>query len=649
MRLSDAQRTPAACAAACASLGFHHAGIRNDWECWCGEDTRYTAEAQCNKCQGDDKLLCGGLGVMALYDLDHEWPSFRYNGCFRYETAQDISNLLPHTQWTTSEAAHWSHQLRQPAVCVKWCLEKGFRFAGWTHVYECHCGLFVPDVTEATCDPCFADRRYLCGTRTQIAIYEVVQDPPRAQICGGENHTAVAGYPIGLHCTADGDSPVVVAWHRMRGNDKKAPLGDATHILAVTGDLTIHNAKKSDEGLYVCEASNENMLSKLQRSHTQTARLTVQLPPTAHLSLDNNGKTLLYGETAVLRCQVKGDAPLIVQWFFKGKRLDPSSSAKHIVRNQIGSAVVSLEVFNVSSLDLGEYACEATNPKIILPQARVRRHSMELTALDNTVIIPKYMQPPSDMTVSDSQDVVVKQAGVGLSVGVIVLVVVQVSLILLILTVAIFYRYRKYRDEKDLYNVNADVKVNPVATNKSNISPPISQHEQQYLDQAYNSTPQQGYPLHNNQLAQTNQEQQLAAAAMPGTPSQVHPHDQHGALADGSRVNLPPEPRRAVVYMDDMEESICETPRPPPPPPTSLPPSTSHYPNQARPRNGGTLPRVNSTNTSRWSLNSWGGSNTLPGHGNGGNAHGNGHGNYPADFYALPPDGTASRNSVSKL
>ena len=103
------------------------------------------------------------------------WPRYRYRGCFRYVTQQQIRLLLPHTRWTMTEAAHWWEELRQPPVCVKWCVEAGYRYAGWAHNYECHCGNTLVNTGHTQCDPCFSDRRSRCGGRSQMAVYEALQ------------------------------------------------------------------------------------------------------------------------------------------------------------------------------------------------------------------------------------------------------------------------------------------------------------------------------------------------------------------------------------------------------------------------------------------------------------------------------------------
>ena len=111
-------------------------------------------------------------------------------------------------------------------------------------------------------------------------------------------------------------------------------------------------------------------------------------PPSVQLELDNNGKELVLGDEATLRCQVDGDSPLIMQWYFQSQRLDLTLSSKYGVRNEAGSAVVNLVIYNITKQDLGGYECEATNPKIVLPQARVSKDIVELIATNNHVTVP---------------------------------------------------------------------------------------------------------------------------------------------------------------------------------------------------------------------------------------------------------------------
>ena len=116
------------------------------------------------------------------------------------------------------------------------------------------------------------------------------------------DHAALAGEDVLLSCQAGGDPHPDVHWRRQ---DKDI---DMNKVKLVHGKgLRIENAHPSDEGIYVCEASN------LMGAVTAAAKLTVSEPPVitvkprAHIQQE-------MGKPVSLQCMVTGTPKPAVYW-----------------------------------------------------------------------------------------------------------------------------------------------------------------------------------------------------------------------------------------------------------------------------------------------------------------------------------------------
>lgn len=87
-------------------------------------------------------------------------------------------------------------------------------------------------------------------------------------------------------------------------------------ISSPSGELTITNVQKSDEGIYKCEATNELGTASSTTNLTVITGTTITIPPMP--------TTVIYNETAVMKCLASYNAKLDIfySWSFNGYKID---------------------------------------------------------------------------------------------------------------------------------------------------------------------------------------------------------------------------------------------------------------------------------------------------------------------------------------
>jgi hypothetical protein len=135
---------------------------------------------------------------------------------------------------------------------------------------------------------------------TQV-LHTLISEPPYF-ITRPSDRDALAGEDVLLSCQAGGDPHPEVQWRRQ---DKEIDL-DKVKLVHGKG-LRIQTVHPSDEGIYVCEASN------LMGAVTAAAKLTVSEPPVltvkprAHIQHEA-------GKPVSLQCMVTGTPKPAVYW-----------------------------------------------------------------------------------------------------------------------------------------------------------------------------------------------------------------------------------------------------------------------------------------------------------------------------------------------
>ncbi|XP_062499502.1 hemicentin-2-like isoform X2 [Corticium candelabrum] len=174
-----------------------------------------------------------------------------------------------------------------------------------------------------------------------VIVPPVIQEPGSV--------TVIEGKPAVLYCNAT--SYLFIRWQH---NGKYVDYYDEYHINTLGSHLTVRKATKKDAGTYVCIAYNERYNTR------KTVELIVwegKPEITAHPQ-----KTYIPPlHTVVLVCQYRSEAPVHVEWYKHHRKIDSNSRTKFEIIPQQGKHRASLQLYNVSEVDAGEYHCTVIN------------------------------------------------------------------------------------------------------------------------------------------------------------------------------------------------------------------------------------------------------------------------------------------------
>ncbi|XP_069133480.1 hemicentin-1-like isoform X12 [Argopecten irradians] len=234
----------------------------------------------------------------------------------------------------------------------------GVKYAGST-VNAPSLIIFNAAASDQTFYSCSATNAIGTGTSTQTSL-TVVGSLPVVTVAQN-SYTITTGGTITLVCTVSATpSASSVSWRRL--------VGGASTPISVTGNkysgvtlsnpsLTISGAQSSDEGFYICQATNI-----VGTGESSTTYLTVSgsIPV---VTIPQNSYSILTGGSVVIDCTVSSvPAHTSVSW----NRVSSSGGISAIQIdgvNYSGGTVnsPSLSVNNADSSDTGFYVCTATN------------------------------------------------------------------------------------------------------------------------------------------------------------------------------------------------------------------------------------------------------------------------------------------------
>ncbi|EFX83213.1 hypothetical protein DAPPUDRAFT_48415, partial [Daphnia pulex] len=206
------------------------------------------------------------------------------------------------------------------------------------------------------------------ATLLQVSVppFWVNQQPP------AEILQTVSGHSVELKCHVHGVPPPQVVWSFAKGikhkmADKYSPIYTSSNrTLLANQSLVISPVDVADAGFYQCEASNGvgNNINALMA-------LQVHAPPEVHLNQDYMAVRRGSLAGTVLKCSIRGDPPLNVQWRKDSIPLDATWSQSRIVTRAqpqppsptaAGQLLTSeLSVTNAAAADEGLYECAASN------------------------------------------------------------------------------------------------------------------------------------------------------------------------------------------------------------------------------------------------------------------------------------------------
>ncbi|KAJ8258098.1 hypothetical protein GJAV_G00193140 [Gymnothorax javanicus] len=154
--------------------------------------------------------------------------------------------------------------------------------------------------------------------------------------------TIQQGQRAEFRCTATGNPPPTVEWIVGHGNQI------SPHAIIRGGVLTITKVERSDEGEYICRASNTH------GEHNARAVLYVHSASLPHVQVSPQRVQVNEGETLRLYCRAGGTPSPGLTWKKKGGQLPPQARME---RTDIGTLLIP----NVRATDAGTYLCVGTN------------------------------------------------------------------------------------------------------------------------------------------------------------------------------------------------------------------------------------------------------------------------------------------------
>ena len=167
---------------------------------------------------------------------------------------------------------------------------------------------------------------------------------PKISLSFGPSHV-IKGKNITLPvCHVTGFPSPKITWRKNPGNLVQA------RTLQKDGRLSVLGVKKSDSGLYKCEASNVlgHDSAVTQLNVVELPRFTVSPPSQLEVSTDQN---------ITVRCQAAGDPQPTITWRKEGGRLPAERSSV--------SADGTLKIWNLREReDSGRYTCVASSDEI---------------------------------------------------------------------------------------------------------------------------------------------------------------------------------------------------------------------------------------------------------------------------------------------
>ncbi|XP_060844386.1 cell adhesion molecule Dscam2-like isoform X2 [Rhopalosiphum padi] len=191
---------------------------------------------------------------------------------------------------------------------------------------------------------------------------------------------ARAGQQLQMTCPISGYPIFNINWEK---DNKRLPGGkllNKRHKVFANGSIVIENVqKKTDQGTYYCEASNDKHVVRA------SVEVIVIAPPEITPFYFSE---LTEGSRVQVACTVhQGDLPLNLTWLKDGGPVYRGPGAAAVTPFNAYSTILTMN--NVSRSDTGDYTCVAANPV----------HSATYTAHLNVNVPPEWIIEPKDVNV----------------------------------------------------------------------------------------------------------------------------------------------------------------------------------------------------------------------------------------------------------
>ncbi|CAJ1069317.1 uncharacterized protein LOC117818562 [Xyrichtys novacula] len=234
------------------------------------------------------------------------------------------------------------------------------------------------------------DGIYVCVTRnpalniskkSRPAKLTVLGIPRRLQIVQGPNNITVAtGTEVSMHCAVRGFPVPMVHW--FKDNILLTNCSSSFNLQNNGQLLTFRNVTKEDEGLYHCEASNQDELIRSQTAFLLPAEMDwsfVQQP---------TNQAVKRGDNVTVTCRPPYSRPAAqVSWFKNNKLFTPTS---HVSMLPDGDLFFQ----SVRENDSGSYFCRASNVHL-QRFLTSRRATLTVLAPPSVTVWPQVLTVPT--------------------------------------------------------------------------------------------------------------------------------------------------------------------------------------------------------------------------------------------------------------
>lgn len=174
-----------------------------------------------------------------------------------------------------------------------------------------------------------------------------------------KNTSDVLGNTVLIDCSATGFPIPTITWRKARGNIPS----DFTYLYTSSrirqygnGSLQIREMEEDDAGYYLCQANNG-----IGGGLTVVIKLQVRIPP--RFEINYRSHTVRTSSDAILKCTVKGEPPLTMEWQKNKETLKLEKGNRYALKQETDKQKTTSEltIKSTSRQDTGLYTCIAKN------------------------------------------------------------------------------------------------------------------------------------------------------------------------------------------------------------------------------------------------------------------------------------------------
>lgn len=176
------------------------------------------------------------------------------------------------------------------------------------------------------------------------------------------NTIAVTGKDVMIHCASDGFPDPAIEWKRSTSRSLSSSFRgitlDGRFSRTENGSLEVKHVDKSDEGYYMCKASNG-----IGSGISTVVQLSVRTP--AHFKEEFRVETVAKLSPLSVKCEALGDKPISIEWKKDGQLFagSPVTDKRYLISESISDRGLTSEI-KVDSADRRDsslYTCIARN------------------------------------------------------------------------------------------------------------------------------------------------------------------------------------------------------------------------------------------------------------------------------------------------